>query len=42
MPLLFYLPFIIWMGLFEVAQDEMRLPAKIIKATRRLDNDRTR
>ena len=24
MPLLFYLPVIIWMGLFELAQDEMR------------------
>jgi hypothetical protein len=23
MPLLFYLPLIIWMGLFEVAHDEM-------------------
>jgi hypothetical protein len=42
MSLLFYLPFIIWMGLFEVAQDEMRVPVKVIKATRRLDNDRTR
>ena len=28
MPLLFYLPLILWMGLFEVAQDEMRLPVK--------------
>ena len=27
-PLLFYLPLIIWMGLFEVAQDEMRIPVK--------------
>ena len=42
MSLLFYLPFIIWMGLFEVAQDEMRVPVKVIKAYRRLDNDRTR
>jgi hypothetical protein len=42
MLLLFYLPFIIWIGLFEVAQDEMRIPVKVIKATRRLDNDRTR
>jgi hypothetical protein len=42
MPLLFYLPLIIWMGLFEVAQNEMRVPAKVIKAYRRLDNDRTR
>ena len=28
MPLLFYLPLIVWMGLFEVAQDEMQLPVK--------------
>jgi hypothetical protein len=42
MPLLFYLPFIIWMGLFEVAQNEMRVPVKVIKTYRRLDNDRTR
>ena len=42
MPLLFYLPLIIWMGLFEVAQDEMRAPVKSLKAYRRLDNDRTR
>ena len=29
MPLLFYLPLIIWMGLFEVTQDEMRVPVKV-------------
>ena len=28
MPLLFYLPLIIWTGLFDVAQDEMRVPVK--------------
>ena len=28
MPLLFYLPLIIWIGLFEVAQDDMRVPSK--------------
>jgi hypothetical protein len=28
MPLLFYLPLIIWMGLFEAA-DEMRVPVKV-------------
>jgi hypothetical protein len=28
MPLLFYLPLIIWMGLFKVAQDEM-VPLKV-------------
>ena len=27
-PLLFYLPLIIWMGLFDVARDEMRVPVK--------------
>ena len=42
MPLLFYLPLIIWTGLFEFARDEMRTPLKVIKAYRRLDNDRTR
>ena len=37
MPLLFYLPVIIWMGLFELAQDEMRGPVKIktLRETRR-------
>jgi hypothetical protein len=29
MPLLFYLPLIIWIGLFEVAQDEMGVPVKV-------------
>ena len=28
MPLLFYLPLIVWIGLFEVAQDEMQVPVK--------------
>ena len=42
MPLLFYLPLIIWTGLFEFARDEMLAPVKVIKAYRRLDNDRTR
>ena len=28
MPLLFYLPLILWMCLFEVAQDEMQVPVK--------------
>jgi len=28
MPLLFHSPFIIWTGLFEVARDETRVPAK--------------
>ena len=37
MPLLFYLPLIIWMGLFEAAQDEMRVPVKVnaFRETRR-------
>jgi hypothetical protein len=29
MPLLFYLPLIIWMGLFKAAQDEMQAPVKV-------------
>ena len=28
MPLLFYFPFIIWMGMLEIAHDEMRVPIK--------------
>ena len=28
MPLLFYFPLIVWMGLMEVAQHEMRIPVK--------------
>jgi len=40
-PLLFYSPFIIWTGLFEVAQEENRsLPKSGV--TVRLDDDRTR
>jgi hypothetical protein len=37
MLLLFYLPLIIWMGLFETAQDEMRVPVKVkaLRKTRR-------
>ena len=26
MPLLFYFPFIVWMGMVEVVQDAMRVP----------------
>ena len=33
MPLLFYLPLIVWMGMFEAMQDEMRVPA-VAKARR--------
>jgi hypothetical protein len=29
MPLLFYFPLIIWMGMMEIAQDEMRIPIKV-------------
>ena len=37
MPLLFYLPLIIWMGLFKVAQDEMRASVKVNRlAARRM------
>jgi hypothetical protein len=37
MSLLFYLPLVIWMGLFEVAQDEMRVLVKVkaLQETRR-------
>ena len=37
MPLVFYLPLIIWIGLFEAAQDEMRVPVKVkaLRETRR-------
>jgi hypothetical protein len=41
MPLLFYLPLIVWMGLSEVVQDEMRDPVKV-KTSRRPGNDRPR
>jgi hypothetical protein len=29
MPLLFYFPFIVWMGLMEIAQAEMRAPVRV-------------
>jgi hypothetical protein len=29
MPLLFYFPLIIWMGMLEAVQDEMRVPATV-------------
>jgi hypothetical protein len=29
MPLLFYFPLIIWMGMMEIAQDEMRIAVKV-------------
>jgi hypothetical protein len=29
MPLLFYFPIIVWMGLMEIAQDEMRVPVRV-------------
>jgi hypothetical protein len=29
MPLLFYLPMIIWLGVLGAAQDEMRVPVKV-------------
>jgi hypothetical protein len=41
MPLLFYLPFIIWTGLREVVQGETRALSKSLRYPR-LDNDRTR
>jgi len=36
MPMLFYLPLIVWIGLFEVAQDEIHVPLK----GKTLDDDR--
>jgi hypothetical protein len=37
MSLLFYLPLIIWIGLFELAQDDMRVSVKVkaLRETRR-------
>jgi hypothetical protein len=29
MPLLFYFPLIIWMGMVEIVQEEMRVPARV-------------
>jgi hypothetical protein len=29
MPLLFYFPYIVWMGMMQLVQDEMRAPVKI-------------
>jgi hypothetical protein len=29
MPLFFYFPLIVWMGMYSVAQDELRAPVKI-------------
>jgi hypothetical protein len=29
MPLLFYFPYIVWMGMMQIVQDEMRVPVKI-------------
>ena len=29
MPLLFYFPFIVWMGVLEIAHDEMRVAVKV-------------
>jgi hypothetical protein len=29
MPLLFYFPYIVWMGMMHFAQEEMRVPAKV-------------
>ena len=35
MPLLFYFPLIVWMGMFEIMQDEMREPATVRVPTHR-------
>lgn len=29
MPMLFYLPMILWMGMFDVVQNELRAPVKV-------------
>jgi hypothetical protein len=29
MPLLFYFPYIVWMGMMQIVHDEMRVPVKI-------------
>lgn len=29
MPLLFYFPYIVWMGMMQLVQDEMRVPVKV-------------
>jgi len=39
MPLLFYFPLIVWMGMLEIAHDEMRVPLKT--PVRRLDRELT-
>jgi hypothetical protein len=35
MPLLFYFPLIVWMGMMEIAHDEMRVPLKVKTPVRR-------
>jgi len=35
MPMLLYFPLIIWMGMFGVVQDEMRVPVKAKASQRR-------
>ena len=34
MPLLFFFPYIIWMGMWELAQEEMRVPIKVTPVRR--------
>jgi hypothetical protein len=36
MPIFFYLPMILWLGMVEVARDEMRAPVKSSRGTRRI------
>jgi hypothetical protein len=33
MPLLFYFPLIIWMGMVEILEEEMRVPVKVKAGT---------
>jgi hypothetical protein len=35
MPLLLYFPFIVWMGMLEIAHDELRVPVKVETPVRR-------
>jgi hypothetical protein len=35
MPLLFYFPLIVWMGMLEIAHDEMRVAVKVRTPVRR-------
>ncbi len=42
MPLLFYWPMIVWMGMFEAAQNDMRVRSQSARARRALVADRAK